>query len=150
MIFLRRKILLSSAFFNLYICFWNILRHFRNIYFENYFYFHPISHFTSINQLKLYSFLSTNFDCNSSLTDLRLLQTFKCGMGQSVLPRPLDCPEFLYDMMRHCWLMDPIQRPIFAHLRETLEKIVRNSAMLNEKYNIESVNLSTFKLFFTY
>ena len=70
-------------------------------------------------------------------------QTLKGGMcgSQPVLPRPLDCPEFLFDMMRHCWLLDPMQRPTFGHLRETLEKLVRNSHMLNEKYNFEYVLL---------
>ncbi len=49
----------------------------------------------------------------------------------------LDCAPFLYDLMRHCVSTEPTQRPTFAHIREMLEKVVRNPEILNEKYSPE-------------
>ncbi|XP_063719717.1 ephrin type-A receptor 4-A-like isoform X2 [Symsagittifera roscoffensis] len=48
------------------------------------------------------------------------------------------CPQFLYDVIRHCLSQEHTQRPSFAQLRETLEKVVRNTSLLNEQYAVET------------
>ena len=36
-------------------------------------------------------------------------------------PQPVGCPDALYDVMMDCWKRDPVQRPTFEHLYQTLD-----------------------------
>jgi len=36
-------------------------------------------------------------------------------------PQPVDCPDALYDIMLDCWKRDPVIRPTFEFLFQTLD-----------------------------
>ena len=42
------------------------------------------------------------------------------------------CPKVVHDLMLSCWSKDRIKRPTFGHIRETLEKWIRNPDLLQE------------------
>ncbi|XP_041946265.1 ephrin type-B receptor 3 [Alosa sapidissima] len=46
------------------------------------------------------------------------------------LPPPMDCPTVLHQLMLECWLKERNQRPKFAQIVSTLDKLLRNAASL--------------------
>lgn len=43
--------------------------------------------------------------------------------GNSVLPRPKTCPPNVYEVLKSCWEMTPLQRPNFSSLHETISNL---------------------------
>ncbi|XP_069753106.1 ephrin type-B receptor 3-like isoform X3 [Narcine bancroftii] len=46
------------------------------------------------------------------------------------LPPPMDCPTALHQLMLDCWVKDRNNRPKFAQIVNTLDKLIRNAASL--------------------
>ncbi|XP_032887194.1 ephrin type-B receptor 3 isoform X6 [Amblyraja radiata] len=46
------------------------------------------------------------------------------------LPPPMDCPTALHQLMLDCWVKDRNNRPKFALIVNTLDKLIRNAASL--------------------
>ena len=40
-----------------------------------------------------------------------------------VMDAPDGCPEAVYNVMKQCWILDPVVRPCFRLLKETMENI---------------------------
>lgn len=40
------------------------------------------------------------------------------------LPKPTDCPDSLYDVMKDCWMQDPASRPTFKQIVEALDAVI--------------------------
>ena len=49
------------------------------------------------------------------------------------MPRPMGCPDKLYDIMLNCWREDPVNRPTFDTLQRQLEKFFTANSI---DYNI--------------
>jgi len=47
-------------------------------------------------------------------------------------PKPKDCPDQLYDIMKQCWDKDPMNRPTFDYLTGYLDDFFTAS---ENKYN---------------
>ncbi|CAG2110414.1 unnamed protein product [Medioppia subpectinata] len=45
---------------------------------------------------------------------------------------PPGCPPRIFDLMRHCWLWEPIERPSFYDIHNTLETMFTNSSITEE------------------
>ena len=54
------------------------------------------------------------------------------------LPPPMDCPTVLHQLMLECWLKERNQRPKFAQIVSTLDKLLRNAASLKVVTNSHS------------
>lgn len=61
---------------------------------------------------EMYSFGMPPYgDMNST----EVINMIECGKR---LPKPLDCPENVYEIMSSCWNYDPKNRPTFRYLTE--------------------------------
>ncbi|XP_077352147.1 tyrosine-protein kinase Mer [Festucalex cinctus] len=58
------------------------------------------------------------------------------------LKQPTDCLDDLYEIMYSCWRADPLDRPLFSHLREMLEKIMERFPESFSKEDIIYINTS--------
>ncbi|XP_067145465.1 tyrosine-protein kinase ABL1 isoform X3 [Centruroides vittatus] len=45
---------------------------------------------------------------------------------------PPGCPPRVYELMRQCWLWDPMERPTFKDIHHTLETMFQNSSITEE------------------
>ncbi|XP_013780893.2 tyrosine-protein kinase Abl-like isoform X2 [Limulus polyphemus] len=45
---------------------------------------------------------------------------------------PPGCPPRIYELMRQCWLWEPLERPTFKHIHHTLETMFQNSSITEE------------------
>ena len=60
------------------------------------------------------------------MTNEEVLTSFKKGY---LLPCPVNCPDYLYSIMKDCWSEDPKKRPTFETLESQLDDLVRNPKM---------------------
>ena len=56
----------------------------------------------------------------SNLTDGEVVADAIKGRDRTLLERPDDCPEDIYEIMRRCWAIDAGQRPTFDELQDSL------------------------------
>lgn len=54
----------------------------------------------------------------SGMTNPEVIQNLEKGYR---MPRPDNCPEDLYVIMKECWTDNPEDRPTFEYLRSVLE-----------------------------
>ncbi|GMR41936.1 hypothetical protein PMAYCL1PPCAC_12131, partial [Pristionchus mayeri] len=64
------------------------------------------------------------------------------GVTRRVLERPVDCPDFWYELMEYCWQYQPRERPTFRQIVECLcfrasEDFRQKSWVLNEAPLVE-------------
>ncbi|XP_074653918.1 uncharacterized protein LOC141908035 isoform X3 [Tubulanus polymorphus] len=61
------------------------------------------------------------------LTDVYHFLEKNCRME-----RPEGCPEKLYELMRRCWKWNPVDRPSFEEIHNSLETMFQNSSVTEE------------------
>lgn len=59
------------------------------------------------------------------LTEEETVQRIKAGYR---MPKPLDCPSEVYDIMLTCWRMDPSERPTMKELCAHLDQLEQRAA----------------------
>lgn len=59
------------------------------------------------------------------LTEEQTVARIKLGYR---MPKPLDCPAEVYDIMLTCWRMDPTERPTMQELCAQLDKLEQRAA----------------------
>ena len=56
------------------------------------------------------------------LEDRAVVEDAVRGPNHTLLNRPAQCPENMYEIMRRCWIHDASQRPTFDELYNLLSK----------------------------
>ena len=57
------------------------------------------------------------------MTNKEVLQQIPLGYRMNKFP---ECPDALYEIMLHCWQLDPFHRPTFDMLHHQLEEFFYN------------------------
>ncbi|CAK9299225.1 unnamed protein product [Gordionus sp. m RMFG-2023] len=58
-------------------------------------------------------------------------------LGGYRMLKPIQCPDYLYEIMLNCWQLDPQARPEFSKLRNSIEDII--TAYSNQEYCCEII-----------
>ena len=60
------------------------------------------------------------------------------------MEKPMDCDDFIYDVMLNCWQFDPKKRPSFIQLVETFRNHVLNGTSGSNNHLVELAKYSVF------
>uniref|UniRef100_A0A914PJ56 Protein kinase domain-containing protein n=1 Tax=Panagrolaimus davidi TaxID=227884 RepID=A0A914PJ56_9BILA len=75
--------------------------------------------------ITLYELFSLGEVPYSTIDNQQLLDFLDNGQR---LPRPIHCPQEIYDIMKDCWQTNPILRPSFSEICERLRVILEAAA----------------------